>query len=363
MQSNPKRRHEAPIPRTNPSGQKVWVARFTNRRGERKSAGTFKLRRDAQAAIDAAYERERARPLRADTLGGYAATWTQRHPRSERTNTENAWRVGVVLGMNVEGLELRHWLLSDVRRRHALEVVDRLLREHGRSAAGATGIVRALSAMTNDAIDDELADTNPWLRLGVRATDPRVTKPPRPVRVWTFEQMHAFAAAAGRHEPMVRVLADTGLRLGELLALERRDHHGGVLDVRRTAHEGRVLEGTKTDHGEQHAGRTVPVPPTLDAMLRALPRRIDTPLMFPTITGRMWRERNFRRDVWRPAQDATGMDIRPHEARHSFVSLMRAEGVDPADLADITGHSVETMHGRYTHPLRRSFDQVRAAVG
>jgi hypothetical protein len=43
--------------------------------------------------------------------------------------------------------------------------------------------------------------------------------------------------------------------------------------------------------------------------------------------------------------------------------LMRAEGVDAADLADITGHSVETMDGRYTHALRRSFEQVRALVG
>jgi hypothetical protein len=57
-------RHEAPIPRINPSGHKVWVARYTNRRGQRKSAGTFDLKRDAQAAIDAAYEAESVQPAR-----------------------------------------------------------------------------------------------------------------------------------------------------------------------------------------------------------------------------------------------------------------------------------------------------------
>jgi site-specific recombinase XerD len=97
-------------------------------------------------------------------------------------------------------------------------------------------------------------------------------------------------------------------------------------------------------------------------MLAAMPPRIDTPLLFPTPTGKLWWEKRFYRVVWQPAQTATGMDIRPHEMRHSFVSLMRAAGVDPADLAAITG-TVATMHGRYTHPLRRSFDQVRAAVG
>jgi len=40
-------------------------------------------------------------------------------------------------------------------------------------------------------------------------------------------------------------------------------------------------------------------------------------LLFTTSTGRMWRERNSYRDLWRPAQEASGLDIRPHECRHS----------------------------------------------
>jgi integrase len=98
-------------------------------------------------------------------------------------------------------------------------------------------------------------------------------------------------------------------------------------------------------------------------MLKARPPRLDTPVLFPTPAGSVWTERNWHRNVWEPTRKATGMDPRPHEFRHSFVSLMRAEGVDPADLAEITGHTVATMHGRYTHALRRSFDAVRAAVG
>ena len=37
--------------------------------------------------------------------------------------------------------------------------------------------------------------------------------------------------------------------------------------MRRTAHEGQILGGTKTDHGEESAGRLVPVPATLAWML------------------------------------------------------------------------------------------------
>jgi integrase len=60
-------------------------------------------------------------------------------------------------------------------------------------------------------------------------------------------------------------------------------------------------------------------------------------------------ERNFYRDLWRPAQKASGLDIRPHECRHSYVTHLRAAGVNDADLAEIAGHRVETMLARYTH--------------
>src|SRR6266702_1553124 len=76
----------------------------------------------------------------------------------------------------------------------------------------------------------------------------------------------------------------------------------------------------------------------------------------------MWRERIFYRDVWMAAQGASGLDIRPHECRHSYVSHLRAASVDDADLAEIVGHRVETMLARYTHSLRTSFPQVRRVV-
>jgi integrase len=377
------RRHETPITRINPSGKKVWVARWTDRHGERKSAGTFDLKRDAQDAIDAAYDRENTEPTRTDTLGGYAALWLSVHPRSKRTNDENKWRIGVVLAMELEGVELRHWVMSDVRRRHALAVQAKLL-EQGRSAEGATGILRAMSAMVNDAVDDEVCDTNPWLRLGVRVNHPRVQKAPRPKRMWLMEQMHAFAAAAAGArdperddptelerwravyaEPMIRMLSDCGLRLGELPALLRPDLRLGWISVRQTAHESRVQAGTKTTHHKpaDEQGREVPVPPTTEALLRALPPRIDTPLLFTTPNGRVWRERNFRRDVWEPAQLATGMDCRPQEFRASWESIMRAEGVDPADLAKYAGHSIATANARYVQALDRSAEQIRKVIG
>jgi integrase len=88
----------------------------------------------------------------------------------------------------------------------------------------------------------------------------------------------------------------------------------------------------------------------------------DCQLLFPTPRGRLWRERTFYRDLWKPAQKAAGLDIRPHECRHSYVTHLRAASVNDTDLAEIVGHKVETMLARYTHPLRDSFGAVRAVI-
>jgi hypothetical protein len=67
----------------------------------------------------------------------------------------------------------------------------------------------------------------------------------------------------------------------------------------------------------------VPCPPTLCRLIQARPARIDTPLLFSTPTGKLFWERNFYRDVWYPAIEASGIYCEPHEFRHSYLSLLR----------------------------------------
>lgn len=117
--------------------------------------------------------------------------------------------------MQIEGLALADWPLAELRRRHALDLVDHMLRVEGRATTGAVGILRALSAMAEDGITDEVADSNPFRGVRIRANDPRARKGRRPIRVFSFEEMYTFARAAGRHETLVRVFTDTGLRFWE----------------------------------------------------------------------------------------------------------------------------------------------------
>lgn len=382
------RHNERPTRRRNPSGEVVWVARFTDENGHRTSAGSFEKRGPckvnaddgrccAQHAIWHAYG-QRKPSIGTVTVGGYFDGWLRRHPRSERTDPSYSQRVRYVLDVQLDGRPFRAWPITDVERRHAVDLVDHMLRKQKRAADGARGVLRVLSAMWQDALDDgAVTRGNPFIGMKVRSNDPRVQKAPRRKRVWSWEQMHAFCAAAGEHEPMLRVLSDCGLRIGELFPLERADLYlgsgrcgengcdmtGPHLHVRRTSWRGRVQDGTKTDHGQPDSGRATPVAPALAGLLEAMPRRIDTRLLWPSPSGHVWGDRRWYDVVWYPARKASGIDATPHEFRHSYVSLMRAAGVDPADLAAWTGHTVLTATTTYTHATGASVELGRKAVG
>jgi hypothetical protein len=64
-----------------------------------------------------------------DTVAAYLETWTSRHPRPERTSAKYEQRISRVLDVKVDGRPLADCRLRDLRRRHALALVDHLLVE------------------------------------------------------------------------------------------------------------------------------------------------------------------------------------------------------------------------------------------
>jgi integrase len=85
-------------------------------------------------------------------------------------------------------------------------------------------------------------------------------------------------------------------------------------------------------------------------------------LMFPRADGEPWREtdwRNWRRRVFRPAAEWAGIDASvPYDLRHSFASLLIAEGKDVVYVARQLGNSVETC-SRTTCICSRSSMRMR----
>jgi integrase len=88
--------------------------------------------------------------------------------------------------------------------------------------------------------------------------------------------------------------------------------------------------------------------------------------VFPMRDGRYWTEtayRNWRRRVFVPAAEVVGLEKpRPYDLRHSFASLLFAEGINPAEIAEQMGHSIQTLLSTYTHVMEELRGKKRRAA-
>jgi integrase len=151
----------------------------------------------------------------------------------------------------------------------------------------------------------------------------------------------------------------TGLRQGELLALRWGDvdWNSGRLWVRRSVDRRGRFKETKT------AGsvRAVAITPTLAAALRrhqlASPFSAENELVFPSKTGGPLDGGNVRRRAFARALRRAGLpQIRFHDLRHSYASLLIAQGEHPKLIAEQLGHaSVQITLDRYGHLMDQSY--------
>ena len=81
--------------------------------------------------------------------------------------------------------------------------------------------------------------------------------------------------------------------------------------------------------------------------------RAGDALIFPRRDGHPWRKtdyQNWRRRIYIPAGEAAGVELaRPYDLRHSFVSLLIAEGQSVVEVARQAGHSPKVALDTYAH--------------
>jgi len=177
-----------------------------------------------------------------------------------------------------------------------------------------------------------------------------------------WDELEKVAAELHASQASLPILvAGTGLRPEEWLALERRDVDlkAGVLHVRRVYTDGRVKEYGKQDTSM----RRLPLRRRALDALEAHPWRLDSMLVYPGAGGGPLNLHAWRRDVWYPALDGAGVAKRvPYALRHTFASFAIAAGVSLFYLARLMGSSVEQIDRTYGHMLPDSEDYLRGLL-
>lgn len=231
---------------------------------------------------------------------------------------------------------------------------------HHEAVTGRTQAARAYSLLRTicgDAVRDQLIDANPCRIRGAGQTRPAERVVPGDTVVDAITA--SFAGRSERYRAAVIVAAHSGLRAGELFALERqhveRTVAGGVrLNVRQSLVE---VTGKPVTFGppKSDAGRRkVHLPPDAARELLAHMDRFTAPgprsLVFATKTGLPVRG-GQRTSMFTRAKKRAGApsEIRWHDLRHLAATRAAEAGATLAELQRRIGHSTVAAAMHYQH--------------
>lgn len=376
-------------------GRTAWRLRFEaaadpatgKRRRERE---TFTgSRRDAerrwrkrQAEIDAA-GRGYAPPAK-ETLGSYLNRWLPDYAvkRRLKATTVASYRslmqqhvipgLGSVALADLRAAQIEKWEAAMLRKTDG-----RVKKNHKRSAkadgtsppeaARTLSPKRVLNAhrMLNTALEEavrlDLITVNPTRKVRPPAQDPRV------IPDYTVEQVTALMKSVRGHrlESLFAVTWQTGMRMGELLALRWSDLDldAGTARIRQTAATtgGPVfMQAAKTEASV----RTIALPKQTVAVLRAQrarqaeerlkagPKWVDRGLVFPTGKGTPMMPGSLDR-TWHVFRARAGLpEAGFHALRHAYGCIALSNGVPLETVSENLGHTNIAFTKRtYAHLL------------
>ena len=211
------------------------------------------------------------------------------------------------------------------------------------NGAGATVIKQAIGLMKqifNSAVLDGRVSRNPAIGVPL----PRVKSNEK--QPLTIDRLKALAKECGDYELLVLFAGTTGLRWGELAALQCKDVSllNRSINVSKAYSNGlngeKILGPTKT-----HQVRSVPFAKELVTALTELieSRPAESHLFQMPFEG-VLDYNNFMSRIFRPAVQRVGfVGVGFHHLRHTTASLLISQGTPITTVAGILGHSSTQM--------------------
>ncbi|WP_372714384.1 site-specific integrase [Ilyobacter sp.] len=204
-----------------------------------------------------------------------------------------------------------------------------------------------LSSIFNFAVNFHGLKENPCLKAGALNLIYE-----KKMNIWTLEEFTAFTRVI-KHKPIsyagFNVLFCTGIRIGELLALTRKDVDLKNKTINISKSYGKVngkdiISTPKT----QSSNRIISIPDKLVGILKEYFDRIYD----LSVDDRIFNVTQyvFRNDIERHSEKAGVKKIRIHDLRHSHASMLINANVNPLAISKRLGHAkVDMTLNTYSH--------------
>lgn len=329
----------ATIKRYSTAAGELWEVRYRQPSGITSRKRGFTTKRDASAwaskVENSKAEGGYVSPARGRvTVGDLSVGWLARQeqalsPSYYRTisyaygkHIEPKWAAVPV--NKVDSLDVKAWAASMTRSGSSATVVNR-----------AIGI---LAGILDDAVEHRALAFNPARRFK-RGEKP--TKSAKRHVYLTERDVCRLAEESGRHADLVLVLAFTGLRWGEAIALTVADVE--FLRRRISVHRNAVQVGRAFEVGQTKGkeNRTVPVAASVLARLavRCEGKGADD-LLFPARNGGYLKRPSYDMTGWfnRAVERAEIQSVTPHDLRHTAASLSISAGANVLAVSRMLGH-------------------------
>lgn len=327
----------------------VVVYRDTEAKQRKESARTYEEARRLKAARIADVARGEFHEQTNTTFVTYSSEWVERYQgrgrRGFRESTRDDYRR--LLHAYAHSYFGERLKLTDITPRRIADFIGWLCNEdeQGKRLSDST-VANALDPVRSclaSAAQEGLVRANPCQGASL---------PHRPtvddleevdVRSLEREQLSAFLAVVNPpHRTLFRVLAATGLRISEALALQWRhvqlDGERPHLKVRRGFVKGRI-QPPKSKYGR----RDVPISARLVNELRArradAERGGDDDLVFPSKAGTIMSVDNLRNRTLKPVAQEVGVPWAGfHTFRHTCASILFQRGANAVQVQRWLGH-------------------------
>jgi integrase len=205
-----------------------------------------------------------------------------------------------------------------------------------------------ISAIWQWSIKKGLVENNPWnnVKSFIKVTPKQMPTPFTKEEIFLIIQSFREDKHYYHYADFVEFLFGSGCRTGEAIGLMWKHASGDCssLWVGESFSRG-IRKTTKTNRA-----RTITLTKRLQEMLllRRPENFAEDSLIFTSPKGGVIDDHNFRNRAWKTILNRLNIDYRkPYTTRHTLISHALDLGMNPVNVAQLTGHDVQTLYENY----------------